>query len=235
MAATKPASPALDEIAGDARRSAGAEFALRDRVGDIALDGVVDDEPRLIAVMEPAEADIAAPNPARTWGSADAQPWGAEDARPWEPAALAEGGSDEVSAAAGPADPTGELEPLLPMQFNDMGRTGESTDQAPSDPPVQAAPSSPPQPRSPSATPDPRDAVDEDRPIEAMMEAQPGAVDASGTISRVVADATAPIQPSDASPAETGSHGSTLLRAIAAFRPMASNSNHAPDTTDKEH
>lgn len=247
MAATKPTSPALDEIAGDARRSASAEFALRDRVGDIALDRVVDDEPlraattidepRLIAVMEPAEPDIAAPNPARAWGSADAQPWGAEVARPWEPAALAESGSDEVLSAAGPAgpaDPTGEMEPLLPMQSNDPGGPGESTDQAPSNPPVQAAPSWR-QPSSPGATPDAHDSVDEDRPIEAMMEAQAGAVEASGTISRVVADATAPIQQSDASPAETGSHGSTLLRAIAAFRPMASNSNHAPDTTDKEH
>lgn len=247
MAATKPASPALDEIAGDARRSAGAEFALRDSVGDIALDRVVDDEPllaattidepRLIAVMEPAEPDSATPNPARTWGSADAQPWGAEVARPWEPAALAESGSDEVRSAAGPAgpaDPTGEMEPLLPMQSNDPGRPGESTDQAPSNPPVQAAPSWR-QPSSPGATPDGDDSVDEDRPIEATMEAQAGAVEASGTISRVVADATAPIQQSDASPAEIGSHGSTLLRAIAAFRPMASNSNHAPDTTDKEH
>lgn len=243
MAATKPASPALDEIAGDARRSAGAELALRDRVGDIALDRVVDDEPllaattidepRLIAVMEPAEPDIATPNPAGTWGSADAQPWTAEVARPWEPAALAEGGSDEVLAGAGPADPTGEMEPLLPMQSNDPGRPGELTDRAPSNPPVQAAPSWR-QPHSPGATPDDQDTVDEDRPIEAMMKAQAGAVDASGTISRVVADATAPIQPGDASPAELGSHGSTLLRAIAAFRPMASNSNYSPDTTDKE-
>lgn len=80
LAATLPAPPALGAIAEAARRSASAEFALRDRVSDMALDEVVDgsslpaaatvDKSALMAVMEPAAPEVVPANLARTWGSA---------------------------------------------------------------------------------------------------------------------------------------------------------------------
>ena len=238
VAAMLPALPALDDIALDARHAATSEFALRDRVGDISLESPSDvellpeaateDEPPLKAVMESPGPATETHDLGRTWGSVDSRPWGAEIARPWEPAALAE--VDLVAAAL--PDMDGSVEPLLPLNGPEPWQVGEPIHAG--GPNVEAplpARAWPNQPQWPSAPMDAPAAMDAKGPAEAAPVAGNGN-DEAPPVSSEPGPGT--VQPSAAPLAESASHGSTLLRAIAAFRPMASNSNHGADSTDKE-